>query len=130
GDAGYRAAKDYMRLLMPSHAKKVHLYRDRVPLFHRYQVEAQLENMYRPVVQLRSGGYIVINPTEALVSIDINSGRATKEHNIEETAHKTNLEAADEIARQLRLRDMAGLIVIDFIDMEDKNNVRNVERRL
>ena len=130
GDQGYRAAKDYMRLLMPSHAKKVHLYRDRVPLFHRYQVEAQLENMYRPVVQLRSGGYIVINPTEALVSIDINSGRATKEHNIEETAHKTNLEAADEIARQLRLRDMAGLVVIDFIDMEDKNNVRNVERRL
>ena len=130
GDLGYRSAKDYMRLLMPSHAKKVHLYRDRVPLFHRYQVEAQLENMYRPVVQLRSGGYIVINPTEALVSIDINSGRATKEHNIEETAHKTNLEAADEIARQLRLRDMAGLVVIDFIDMEDKNNVRNVERRL
>ncbi|HEY4547090.1 MAG TPA: ribonuclease E/G, partial [Pedomonas sp.] len=130
GDHGYRAAKDYMRLLMPSHAKKVHLYRDRVPLFHRYQVEAQLEGMYRPVVQLRSGGYIVINPTEALVSIDINSGRATKEHNIEETAHKTNLEAADEIARQLRLRDMAGLVVIDFIDMEDKNNVRNVERRL
>ncbi|MCH8685565.1 Rne/Rng family ribonuclease [Pedomonas mirosovicensis] len=130
GEAGYRAAKDYMRLLMPSHAKKVHLYRDRVPLFHRYQVEAQLESMYRPVVQLRSGGYIVINPTEALVSIDINSGRATKEHNIEETAYKTNLEAAEEIARQLRLRDMAGLIVIDFIDMEDKNNVRNVERRL
>ena len=130
GETGYRAAKDFMRLLMPSHAKKVHLYRDRVPLFHRHQVEAQLESMYRPTVQLRSGGYIVINPTEALVSIDINSGRATKEHNIEETAYKTNLEAADEIARQLRLRDMAGLVVIDFIDMEDKGNVRNVERRL
>ncbi|WP_308909814.1 Rne/Rng family ribonuclease [Pseudokordiimonas caeni] len=130
GEKGYRAAKDFMKLLMPSHAKKVQHYKDRIPLFHRYQVESQLETMYQPVVTLKSGGYIVINPTEALISIDVNSGRATKEHNIEETALHTNLEAADEIARQLRLRDLAGLIVIDFIDMEERGNNRNVERRM
>jgi len=130
GEKGYRAAKDFMKLLMPSHAKKVQHYRDRIPLYHRYQVENQLEAMYQPVVQLKSGGYIVINPTEALISIDVNSGRATKEHNIEETATKTNLEAAEEVARQLRLRDMAGLVVIDFIDMEDRSNNRSVERRM
>jgi ribonuclease E len=130
GDESYRTAKEYMRLLMPSHARRVQHYQDRTPLFQRLQVESQLETMYHPVVQLKSGGYIVINPTEALVSIDINSGRSTREHNIEETAVKTNCEAADEIARQLRLRDMAGLVVIDFIDMEDTKNVRTVERRL
>lgn len=130
GEKGYRAAKDFMKLLMPSHAKKVQHYKDRIPLYHRYQVENQLEAMYQPVVQLKSGGYIVINPTEALISIDVNSGRATKEHNIEETAVKTNLEAAEEVARQLRLRDMAGLVVIDFIDMEDRGNNRAVERRM
>jgi ribonuclease E len=130
GDESYKTAKEYMRLLMPSHARRVQQYKDRTPLFQRLQVESQLETMYHPVVQLKSGGYIVINPTEALVSIDINSGRSTREHNIEETAVKTNCEAADEIARQLRLRDMAGLVVIDFIDMEDNKNVRTVERRL
>jgi ribonuclease E len=130
GEESYRNAREFMKLLMPSHAKRVQLYRDRVPIFHRYQVETQLETMFHPTVQLKSGGYLVINPTEALVSIDINSGRATKEHNIEETATKTNLEAADEIARQLRLRDMAGLVVIDFIDMEDNRNTRKVEKQL
>jgi len=130
GDEGYRAAKDFMKLLMPSHAKKVQHYQDRIPLYHRYQVENELEAMYQPVVQLRSGGYIVINPTEALISIDVNSGRATKESSIEETAVKTNLEAAEEVARQLRLRDMAGLVVIDFIDMEDRGHNRAVERRM
>src|SRR5579862_5266163 len=130
GEEGYRNAKDFMRMLMPSHAKNVKLYKDIVPLFQRYQIEAQLDAMFTPTVTLRSGGYIVINQTEALVSIDVNSGRATREHSIEETAHKTNLEAADEIARQLRLRDLAGLIVIDFIDMEDTRNDRNVEKRL
>jgi ribonuclease E len=130
GDESYRTAKEFMRLLMPSHARRVQQYKDRTPLFQRLQVESQLETMYHPMVQLKSGGYIVINPTEALVSIDINSGRSTREHNIEETAVKTNCEAADEIARQLRLRDMAGLVVIDFIDMEDNKNVRTVERRL
>lgn len=130
GEEGYRAAKDFMKLLMPSHAKKVQHYQDPIPLFHRYQVESHLEAMYQPVVQLKSGGYIVINPTEALISIDVNSGRATKEHNIEETALKTNLEAAEEVARQLRLRDMAGLVVIDFIDMEERSNNRAVERRM
>jgi len=130
GEEAYRAAKDFMKLLMPSHAKKVQHYKDNIPLFHRYQVESHLEAMYQPVVQLRSGGYIVINPTEALISIDVNSGRATKEHNIEETAIKTNLEAAEEVARQLRLRDMAGLVVIDFIDMEDRSNNRTVERKM
>ncbi len=130
GEEGYKSAKNFVKLLMPSHAKKVQHYKENIPLFHRYQVEGQLDSMYNPVVTLRSGGYIVINPTEALVSIDVNSGRATREHNIEETALKTNQEAAEEISRQLRLRDMAGLIVIDFIDMEDRRNIREVERRL
>ena len=130
GEEGYRAAKDFMKLLMPSHARKVKPYSDPVPLFQRYGAEDQLTAMYDPVVQLRSGGYIVINPTEALVSIDINSGRATKEHGIEQTAVATNLEAAHEIARQLRLRDMAGLVVIDFIDMEYGSNVRKVEKAM
>ncbi|WP_324695685.1 ribonuclease E/G [Novosphingobium aerophilum] len=128
GEEGYRAAKDFMKLLMPSHGRKVKPYADPVPLFQRFGAEDQLTAMYDPVVQLRSGGYIVINPTEALVSIDINSGRATKEHGIEQTAVATNLEAAQEIARQLRLRDMAGLVVIDFIDMEYGSNVRKVEK--
>ncbi|GER03448.1 hypothetical protein JCM17846_11300 [Iodidimonas nitroreducens] len=130
GEDGYKLAKGFMKLLMPSHARRVQHYKDRIPLFHRYQVENQLEAMYSPIVQLKSGGYIVINPTEALIAIDVNSGRSTKEHNIEETAYKTNLEAADEVARQLRLRDLAGLIVIDFIDMEDRGNNRSVEKRM
>jgi len=130
GEAGYRAAKDFMKLLMPSHAKRVKQYADPVPLFQRYGAEDQLSAMYDPVVQLRSGGYLVINPTEALVSIDINSGRSTKEHGIEQTAVATNLEAAREIARQLRLRDMAGLVVIDFIDMEYGSNIRKVEKAM
>ncbi|MFZ1564808.1 Rne/Rng family ribonuclease, partial [Sphingorhabdus sp.] len=126
GVEGYKAAKDFMKLLMPSHTKRVKHYADPVSLFQRSNVEDQLNAMYQPVVQLKSGGYIVINPTEALVSIDINSGRSTKEHGIEATALSTNLEAAREIARQLRLRDMAGLIVIDFIDMDHRGNVRKV----
>ena len=131
GDEGYRLAKDYMRMLTPSHAKKVQPYKDPgMPMFQRYQVEAQLDAMHSPVVQLKSGGYIVIGQTEALVAIDVNSGRATKERHIEETALKTNMEAADEVARQLRLRDLAGLIVIDFIDMEESRNNHSVERRL
>jgi ribonuclease E len=130
GEAGYRAARDFMKLLMPSHAKRVKAYSDPVPLFQRYGAEDQLTAMYDPEVQLKSGGYIVINPTEALVSIDINSGRSTKEHGIEATALNTNLEAAREIARQLRLRDMAGLVVIDFIDMEYNSNVRKVEKAM
>ena len=130
GEGGYRDAKDFMRMLMPSHAKNVKLYKEALPLFQRHQVESQLDAMFSPVVTLRSGGYVVINQTEALVSIDVNSGKATREHSIEETAYKTNLEAADEIARQLRLRDLAGLVVIDFIDMEDAKNDRNVEKRL
>ena len=119
-----------MRMLMPSHAKNVKLYKDTQPLFTRYGIESQLDAMFSPTVQLRSGGYIVINQTEALVAIDVNSGRATREHHIEDTALKTNIEAAEEIARQLRLRDLAGLIVIDFIDMDEKRNNRTVERRL
>lgn len=130
GEEGYRAAKDFMKLLMPSHARRVLHYADPVPLFQRYGAEDQLNAMYHPIVQLKSGGYIVINPTEALVSIDINSGRSTKEHGIEQTALSTNLEAAREIARQLRLRDMAGLVVIDFIDMEHHSNNRKVERAM
>jgi ribonuclease E len=131
GEEGYRLAKDFMRMLTPSHARKVQLYRDPImPLFHKYQVEAQLDAMHSPVVQLKSGGYLVINQTEALVAIDVNSGRSTKERHIEETALKTNIEAADEAARQLRLRDLAGLIVIDFIDMEEGRNNHTVERRL
>ena len=118
-------------MLMPSHAKRVQPYKDQgVPLFHRFQVESQLDAMLNPVVQLKSGGYLVINPTEALVAVDVNSGRSTRERNIEETAYKTNLEAAEELARQLRLRDLAGLIVVDFIDMEDHRNQASVERKL
>ncbi|WP_417623766.1 ribonuclease E/G [Paremcibacter congregatus] len=130
GEGGYKTARNFMKLLMPSHARKIKHYTDPIPLLHRYQVESQLDSMYSPIVQLKSGGYIVINPTEALVSIDVNSGKATKEHNIEETARKTNLEAAEEVARQLRLRDMAGLIVIDFIDMEVRGNNRAVEQKM
>jgi ribonuclease E len=130
GQDGYQDAKDFMRMLMPSHAKNVKLYTDSQPLLSRYGVENQLDAMFSPVVQLRSGGYVVLNQAEALVAIDVNSGRATREHHIEDTALKTNLEAADEIARQLRLRDLAGLIVIDFIDMDEKRNNRAVERRL
>jgi ribonuclease E len=130
GDEAYREAKDFMRTLMPSHAKNVKAYRDGQPMFTRYGVESQLDAMFSPVVQLKSGGYIVLNQAEALVAIDVNSGRATREHHIEDTALKTNVEAADEIARQLRLRDLAGLIVIDFIDMDEKRNNRTVERRL
>lgn len=130
GEEGYRAAKDFMKLLMPSHARRVKYYADTVSLFQRFGVEDQLAAMYNPVVQLKSGGYLVINPTEALVSIDINSGRSTREHGIEQTAVATNLEAAREIARQLRLRDMAGLVVIDFIDMEVNSNVRKVEKAM
>ncbi|MDR7058330.1 MULTISPECIES: ribonuclease E/G [unclassified Sphingopyxis] len=130
GDDGYKAAKQFMKLLMPSHARRVKQYADPVSLYQRYGVEDQLAGMLNPVVQLKSGGYLVINPTEALVSIDINSGRSTREHNIEQTALSTNLEAAAEIARQLRLRDMAGLVVIDFIDMDHGSNVRKVERAM
>jgi ribonuclease E len=130
GADAYQEAKDFMRMLMPSHAKNVKLYTDSQPLLSRYGVENQLDAMFSPVVQLRSGGYVVLNQAEALVAIDVNSGRATREHHIEDTAFKTNLEAADEIARQLRLRDLAGLIVIDFIDMDEKRNNRSVERRL
>jgi ribonuclease E len=130
GPDGYASAKAFMKLLMPSHARRVKAYSDPVPLFQRYGAEDQLRAMYDPMVQLKSGGYLIINPTEALVSIDINSGRSTKEHGIEATALHTNLEAAKEIARQLRLRDMAGLVVIDFIDMEYPSNVRKVEKAM
>ena len=130
GASGYTAAKNFMKLLMPSHSKRVKSYADPVSLFQRYGVEDQLSAMYSPEVQLKSGGYLVINPTEALVSIDINSGRSTREHGIEATAVKTNMEAAAEIARQLRLRDMAGLVVIDFIDMDRSGNIRKVERAM
>ncbi|MCR9151621.1 MAG: ribonuclease E/G [Rhodobacteraceae bacterium] len=130
GDTGYRAAKDFMKMIMPSHAKNVKHYGEAMPLFARYQVESYLAGMFNPTVQLKSGGYIVIGVTEALVAIDVNSGRATKEGSIEETALKTNLEAAEEVARQLRLRDLAGLIVIDFIDMEERRNNAAVEKRL
>ena len=130
GEAGYKIAKDFMRMIMPSHSKNVKHYNDPLPLFSRYQVETYLTSMFNPVVQLKSGGYLVIGVTEALVAIDVNSGRATKEGSIEDTALKTNLEAADEVSRQLRLRDLAGLIVIDFIDMEDRRNNSAVERKL
>ncbi|MDN5929414.1 MAG: Rne/Rng family ribonuclease, partial [Hyphomicrobiales bacterium] len=130
GDDGYREAKDFMRMLMPSHAKVVQPYRDPTPIFARNGIEAQLDRMLQPQVTLKSGGYIIINQTEALVAIDVNSGRSTKEHSIEDTALQTNLEAADEVARQLRLRDLAGLVVIDFIDMEENRNNRAVEKRL
>lgn len=130
GDNAYREAKDFMKMIMPSHAKNVKPYGEEQPLFSKFGVENQLDQMFSPVVTLPSGGYIVINPTEALVSIDVNSGRSTKEHNIEDTALQTNLEAADEVARQLRLRDLAGLIVIDFIDMMENRSNRAVERKL
>ena len=130
GDDGYREAKEFMKMLMPSHARNVKSYKDTRPLFARSLVEGQLDALFSPVVTLPSGGYLVVNQTEALVAIDINSGKSTREHSIEDTALRTNLEAADEIARQLRLRDLAGLIVIDFIDMEEKRNNRAVERRV
>ncbi|MCX8282612.1 Rne/Rng family ribonuclease [Phyllobacterium sp. 0TCS1.6C] len=130
GENGYREAKDFMRMLMPSHAKVVQPYRDMTPIFARNGIEAQLDRMLQPQVTLKSGGYIIINQTEALVAIDVNSGRSTREHSIEDTALQTNLEAAEEIARQLRLRDLAGLIVIDFIDMEENRNNRAVEKRM
>jgi ribonuclease E len=130
GEEGYREAKDFMKMLMPSHAKVVQPYRDVHPIFSRSGIEAQLDRMLQPQVTLKSGGYLIINQTEALVSIDVNSGRSTREHSIEETALATNLEAAEEVARQLRLRDLAGLVVIDFIDMEEKRNNRSVEKRL
>ena len=129
GDTGYREAKDFMKMIMPSHAKNVKHYAEQMPLYARYQVEGYLAGMFNPTVQLPSGGYIVIGITEALVAIDVNSGRATKEGSIEQTATKTNLEAADEVARQLRLRDLAGLIVIDFIDMDERKNNTAVEKR-
>jgi ribonuclease E len=130
GDQAYKDAKDFMRMLMPSHAKNVKRYKEREALLQRYGVQGELDSLLEPTVTLKSGGYIVINPTEALVSIDVNSGKSTKEHNIEATALSTNMEAAEEIARQLRLRDMAGLIVIDFIDMDEPRNNRAVERKL
>ncbi len=130
GENGYREAKDFMRMLMPSHAKMVQPYRDTTPIFAKAGIEAQLDKMLQPQVTLKSGGYIIINQTEALVAVDVNSGRSTREHSIEDTALQTNLEAADEVARQLRLRDLAGLIVIDFIDMEENRNNRAVEKRL
>ena len=130
GETGYREARQFMRLLMPSHVNSVQLYRDTAPVFAKAGVESQLDSMFSNQVTLKSGGYIVINQTEALVAIDVNSGRSTREHNIEDTALRTNLEAADEIARQLRLRDLAGLIVVDFIDMEESRNNRAVERRI
>jgi len=130
GEAGYRTAKDFMRMIMPSHAKNVKLYNDAQPLFARHQVESYLSEMFNPTVRLKSGGYIVIGVTEALVAIDVNSGKSTKEGSIEDTALKTNLEAAEEVARQCRLRDLAGLIVIDFIDMDERKNNAAVEKRL
>ncbi len=130
GDAAHREAKEFMRMLMPSHAKNVQFYKEPEPLFTKYEVERQLNQMFSPVVTLRSGGYIVLNQTEALVAIDVNSGRATREYSIEDTALKTNLEASEEVARQVRLRDLAGLIVIDFIDMDERRNNRAVERKL
>ncbi|WP_275790742.1 Rne/Rng family ribonuclease [Pararhizobium gei] len=130
GEEGYKEAKAFMKMLMPSHAKVVQPYRDVHPIFSRSGIEAQLDRMLVPQVTLKSGGYIIINQTEALVAIDVNSGRSTREHSIEDTALQTNLEAAEEVARQLRLRDLAGLVVVDFIDMEEKRNNRAVEKRL
>ena len=130
GEQGYRTARDFMAMIMPSHAQNVTRYHDPMPLFARHQVESYLAGMFNPTVQLRSGGYIVIGVTEALVAIDVNSGRATKQASIEETALATNLEAADEVARQVKLRDLAGLIVVDFIDMDDRRNNAAVEKRM
>ena len=130
GEEAHKEAKSFMRMLMPSHAKNVTKYEDTLPLFTRYKIEPQLNAMFSPFVQLKSGGYLVINQTEALVAVDVNSGKATKKFSIEETALNTNLEAAEELARQLKLRDLAGLIIIDFIDMEEKRNNRAVERKL
>ena len=131
GEEGYKFARDFMKMMIPSHAKKVKEYKDeKIPLFHRYQVESQISEIGEPVVTLPSGGYLVINPTEALISVDVNSGKSTKERHIEETAVRTNLEAAEEVARQLKLRDLGGLVVIDFIDMEDRRNNRKVENKL
>lgn len=130
GEPAYKEAKAFMKMLMPSHAKKVQHYKDNTPLFLRHQAESQLEAIHSPTAQLKSGGYIVINPTEALVSIDVNSGKSTKERNIEQTALRTNLEAAEEAARQMRLRDLAGLLVLDFIDMDENKNVRAVEKKM
>ncbi len=130
GEEGYREAKEFMRMLMPSQAKKITAYREPTPLFIKARVEDTLAQIYSPVVPLRSGGYLVINQTEALVAIDVNSGKATRERNIEATALKTNMEAAEEAARQMRLRDLAGLIVIDFIDMEEAKNNRAVEKKV
>lgn len=130
GEEGYKEAKSFMRMLMPSHAKNVQQYKGGHPLFARHQIEGQLDGMFQPRVTLKSGGYLIINQTEALVAVDVNSGRATREHHIEDTALNTNLEAAEEVSRQMRLRDLAGLIVIDFIDMEERRNNRAVERKL
>lgn len=130
GETGYREAKDFMRMLMPTHARVVQPYRETTPIFARNGIEAQLDRMLHPQVTLKSGGYIIINQTEALVAVDVNSGRSTRENSIEETALQTNLEAAEEVARQLRLRDLAGLVVVDFIDMEEKRNNRAVEKRM
>ncbi len=130
GEDGFKEAKDFMTMLMPSHAKKVKQYRESQSIFSRYSVETQLDKLVTPQVTLKSGGYLIINQTEALVAVDVNSGRSTREHSIEDTALQTNLEAAEEVARQLRLRDLAGLIVIDFIDMEEKRNNRAVEKKL
>ncbi|MEE9271921.1 MAG: Rne/Rng family ribonuclease [Robiginitomaculum sp.] len=129
-EGAHKTAKDFMKMLMPSHAKNVKLYKDKIPLYLRYQVEKQIEACLEPIAQLNSGGYLVIHPTEALVSVDVNSGRSTKERNVEHTALRTNLEAAEEVARQMRLRDLAGLIVIDFIDMDRYQNNRAVEKRM
>jgi len=130
GDNGYKTARDMMKMLMPSHAKKVTQYKEDVPLFIKHNIEEQIEDMHSPQVELKSGGYLVINPTEALISIDVNSGRSTKERNIEDTALRTNIEAAQEIARQLRLRDLGGLVVVDFIDMENRRYNGKVEKAM
>lgn len=129
GDKAYREAKDFMKGIMPSHAKKVQPYKDPKPLFLAYGAEEQLERIYSPIVQLSSGGYLVIHQTEALVAIDVNSGRSTRERSIENTALRTNLEAAEEACRQMRMRDLAGLIVIDFIDMDENKNIRSIEKK-
>lgn len=130
GEEGYKLAKSFMKTLMPSHAKRVQRFSSRVPIFNKFKIETQLDYLYEPTVQLKSGGYIVLNQTEALVAVDVNSGRSTKERNIEETAVKTNLEAAEEIVRQLKLRDLAGLVVIDFIDMYENKNQHAIERKM